>query len=92
VSFLFKREQDDATLSSTAQQVIISMRNGLSESEAIAQHGVTREEFRAWKRDKHFRAALRAGLKAGIYKPFVDVALVEEVEREVREESLQPRL
>lgn len=76
MSFLFKKEQEDSVLSHTAKCVIISLRNGLSESEAIAQNGVTREEFRAWRRDKHFRAALRAGLKMGVYEPYVDVPKV----------------
>jgi len=81
---LFRKEEDGAVLSSAAKQGIIAQRNGMSEAEAAAHVGVTQVELHQWKKNKTYRAALAAGLAAGVYSPFVDV---EAVAAEIRGED-----
>src|SRR5271165_5076683 len=65
MAFLWKREQDENELSWAARRVLEGVRRGLSDDQAAAEANIDEDELRAWKRDPHFRSAIRRARREG---------------------------
>ena len=57
--FLYKKEREDKEFDWAARAILDGVSEGLSESKAAARAGVSAEELRTWRRDAHFRAAVK---------------------------------
>ena len=57
--FLYKKEREDNEFDWAARSILDGVSDGLSESEAAARAGVSADELRTWRRDAHFRAAVK---------------------------------
>jgi hypothetical protein len=57
--FLYKKEREDQEFDWAARSILDGVSEGLSESEAAARAGVGADELRTWRRDAHFRAAVK---------------------------------
>jgi hypothetical protein len=65
VAFLFKKEEDDHALSSSARAVVQRVAHGMSEAAAAAEVGVEAEDLHRWKREPAFRSAVRRARREG---------------------------